>query len=197
MTPGTVGKWLYINALSGTFWRRRLLGASMGFIKYTVITTERTGEGRATLIRERSLDTVVDYHYRRKLTTEEKGAMPKRNRTRQRTDEFLALSLQAHQGGWSEERVAAEIEILLMKNPDLVDEAATNTARSEARLMAHPRLRPWIQNISDLAERIMAKEPAGTKKRYNHELRSICRHALEHPRGVGAALLGLESRLPN
>ena len=121
--------------------------------------------------------------------------MPKRNRTKQRPDEFVALSVQAHQGGWSEERVASEIEILLMKNPDLLDEAATNTARSEARLMAHPRLRPWIQKISDLVKRIMAEEPAGTKKRYNHELRNVCRQALEHPQGVGAALLELDSRL--
>jgi len=121
--------------------------------------------------------------------------MPKRNRTKQRPDEFVALSVQAHQGGWSADRVASEIEILLMKNADLLDEAATKTARSEARLMAHPRLRPWIQKISDLARRIMADEPAGTKKRYNHELRNMCRDALEHPQGVGAALVGFEAKL--
>ena len=114
--------------------------------------------------------------------------MPKRNRTQQRFDELFALAQQCHRAGLTETQSDDQFQSWVSQNPDLVDDKAITTARSEYRKMAHPRLSGSLPHIRALAQAIMDKEPAGTSLRFNHEFFKICRFARDHRVSVSAAL---------
>jgi hypothetical protein len=121
--------------------------------------------------------------------------MPKRNRTRSRLEQFYNLALASHQRGWPEQLTARELEILIDKNVDLVEEKAKQTARREFWAMANPQLNGFLEPLYRLAERKMADEPPGTKLRINHEVKNFCDRAVKHPIGPGGTLREIEAEL--
>jgi hypothetical protein len=141
------------------------------------------------------LDTtpVVDYMPLRNYREERVG---KRNRTQQRFDELYELAVRCHMNGWTDKMADDEFQCWAIKNPDLVDENAITTARSEFRKMAHPRLSASLPLVRALAQAIMDNEPPGTNRRFNHEFFKICRFARDHEVSVSAALRDYASHKP-
>lgn len=121
--------------------------------------------------------------------------MAKRVRTRLRFDEFYGLALVSHQQGWPSRRKEEELEILIEKNYDLGDVKAIKTAKDEFRTMAQPRLKDWLPVLRDLAEKRMGLEPAGTTKRFNHEMVKFCRRAGKDGRGPALAIKEIEDEV--
>lgn len=121
--------------------------------------------------------------------------MPKRNRSRTRTEEALSLAVTATQQGWKQDRVDNELEGLIARNSDLIDVKARNTFKSEFYKFANPRLNGYLLTISKLADRAIDAQEAGGKLRYNHELSKFCNRALKHPEGPGAAIKDIEAEL--
>ena len=119
--------------------------------------------------------------------------MPKRNRTKSRFSDMFHLAVSAHTNNWSNDRCEQEQEDLLAKNEDLLDERAKNTARSEFRVMADPKLSGLLPKIQALTEQVMDAEPPGTSRRFQHEFLNICRKVLKF--GVGAVAQEVEQRL--
>jgi hypothetical protein len=110
--------------------------------------------------------------------------MAKRSRTRSRFEEMYALAVTAHKNGWIAEQSAKELEELLARNPDLVDDGAKETARLEFRAMADPSLAGALPSIRAATERYMANKPAGTSARFHHEFLKRCR--LARKQGIAA-----------
>lgn len=121
--------------------------------------------------------------------------MPKRNRSRTRTEEAVCLAVIATQQGWKQDRVDNELEDLIARNPDLIDVKARKTFKSEFYKFADPKLSGYLLTISKLANRVIDAQEAGGKLRYNHELSKFCNRALKHPLGPGAAIKEIEAEL--
>ena len=121
--------------------------------------------------------------------------MGKRSRTQQRFDELYDLAMRCHSNGWTDRKADEEFQRWAAKNPDLVDQAAITTARSEYRKMAHPRLSGSLPQIRGLAQAIIDKQPPGTALRFNHEFFKICRLARDYPGAVLTALREISTRL--
>jgi hypothetical protein len=119
--------------------------------------------------------------------------MPKRNRTKSRFADMFHLAVSAHTNNWSADRCEQELEDLLAKNEDLLDERAKNTARSEFRVMADPKLSGSLPKIQALTDQVMDAEPPGTSRRFQHEFLNICRKVLKL--GVGAAVREVDQSL--
>jgi hypothetical protein len=103
------------------------------------------------------------------------------------------LAVSAHTNNWSADRCEQELEDLLAKNEDLLDERAKNTARSEFRVMADPKLSGSLPKIQALTDQVMDAEPPGTSRRFQHEFLNICRKVLKL--GVGAAVREVDQSL--
>lgn len=121
--------------------------------------------------------------------------MSKRTRTQQRWEELYCLAQQHHEFRWTELQSESKFQSWVATNPDLQSDHAIATALSEYRMMTHPRLSGWLPRIRELATQIMAKEPAATRRRFNHVFLQICRAARDHNASVAAALTELASRL--
>jgi hypothetical protein len=121
--------------------------------------------------------------------------MPKRKRTRTRTEEALSLAVTSTQQGWNRKRVSDELEGLIARNSDLIDEKSIETFRSEFYRFADPRLNGFLPKIDGLAKRKIDAQEAGGKLRYNHELSKFCKRALDHPMGPEVAIREIESEL--
>ena len=121
--------------------------------------------------------------------------MPKRNRSRTRTEEAISLAMTATQQGWTQKRVDQELDGLIARNPDLIDSKAIETFKIEFYKFANPRLSGYLSTISRLANRTIDAQKAGGKLRYNHELSKFCNRALKHPGGPGAAIREIEAEL--
>jgi hypothetical protein len=119
--------------------------------------------------------------------------MPKRNRTKSRLEDMYSLAVASHTNNWRHERTAGELEVLLAKNTDLLDEKARNVARDEFWDMADSALRGALPRIRQLTEQLMKLEPPGTKKRFQHEFLKICRKARKQ--GLHVAIRNVEERL--
>ncbi len=120
--------------------------------------------------------------------------MAKRNRTQQRFDELYSLAQQCHSAGWTRAQSDQAFESWIIRNPDLQDDKAIQTARSEYQKMSHPRLSGFLPAIRELAQDIMDNEPPGTTLRFNHEFFKICRIARDHPISVSAAIQGVAAQ---
>jgi hypothetical protein len=114
--------------------------------------------------------------------------MPKRLRTQQRWEELYNLAQYRHTAGLTDEESRLAFDAWVDKNPDLQDRRAIATAWAEYQKMAHPRLAGWLPRIKKLAQHIINNEPAGTKRRFNHEFSKICRFARDHKISVSAAI---------
>ena len=119
--------------------------------------------------------------------------MPKRNRTRTRTNEATALAITVNQQGWTEDRIENELATLVARNPDLVDIKSIETFKLEFRKFANPRLAGHLSKLVALASRRIDEQDAGGKLRYNHELSKFCNIALKHPKGPGIAIKEIEN----
>jgi hypothetical protein len=96
------------------------------------------------------------------------------------------LAVTAHTNNWSSEQVRQQREELIVRNHDLVDEKARETARREFDDIVNPGLAGALPAIHALTEKIMFLQPAGGSKRFQHEFLKICRRAKKV--GVAAAL---------
>ena len=121
--------------------------------------------------------------------------MPKRNRSRSRTDEAVYLALIAAQQGWPQNKVNDELQSLIARNLDLVAPNAIDTFKSEFNKFANPRLNGYLAVISRLAKKVCDAQKAGGKLRYNHELSKFCNRAIKHSGGPGAAIKEIEAEL--
>jgi hypothetical protein len=108
--------------------------------------------------------------------------MGKRARTSHRFEELYELAVTSQAENWRWPDTCAAIEEKLAHNQDLVDDKATETARDEARIMAHPRLRGQLAEVYDLTTQTMDAEPPGTNKRFNHVFVGICRRRIKGKR---------------
>ena len=66
--------------------------------------------------------------------------MAKRNRTKSRFEDMYALAVTSHNNSWPDNQTKKELEELLARNEDLVDDQAKDTARLKFHAMAEPRL---------------------------------------------------------
>ena len=114
--------------------------------------------------------------------------MPKRNLTNHRLDEAIRIATTAHQGGLTDDEVRDLIEAAIAGNPDLEKKGAKATARSEYELLAHARLRPYLLALYRVVKRTIDAQPPGGRLRLNHLMMTKARQALDHPKGVPAAL---------
>jgi hypothetical protein len=119
--------------------------------------------------------------------------MTKRNRTKLRFEGMYSLAVTSHINNWSEQKTVRELEEVLAKNADLVDEGAKNTARLEFSAMADSSLRGALPTIRCLTERLMDSKPPGAKQRFQHEFLKLCRQARKI--GVAAVKREVEQRL--
>jgi len=99
---------------------------------------------------------------------------------------MYALAVAAHTNGWKATQISKELEDLLARNEDLVDEKAKETARLEFRAMVDPCLSGALPAIRASTERYMASKLAGTSHRFQHEFLKKCRQARKL--GIAAAL---------
>src|SRR6185312_4437320 len=66
--------------------------------------------------------------------------MVKRNRSKSRFEDMYHLPVTAHTNNWSSEQVRQQREELIVRNHDLVDEKARETARREFDDIVNPGL---------------------------------------------------------
>lgn len=118
--------------------------------------------------------------------------MAKRNRTKSRFEDMYALAVTSHNNSWPDNQTKKELEELLARNEDLVDDQAKDTARLEFHAMADPRLAGALPAIRSSTERFMAGQPAGTSQRFQHEFLRRCRQARKL--GVASALHDTEQQ---
>jgi hypothetical protein len=119
--------------------------------------------------------------------------VPKRNRTKSRFEEMYSLAVTSHTNNWSDQKTERELEELLAKNDDLVDEGAKSTARLEFAAMADPRLRGALATIRAWTQRLMDSKPPGASQRFQHEFLKMCRQARKM--GVAETIREVEKRL--
>jgi hypothetical protein len=99
---------------------------------------------------------------------------------------MYALAVTAHKNNWTANQISKELDELLARNEDLVDDRAKETARLEFHAMADPSLAGVLPAIRASTERYMAAKPAGTSQRFQHEFLKRCRQARKL--GVAAVL---------
>jgi hypothetical protein len=121
----------------------------------------------------------------------------KRVRTSHRFETGYAIAVTSCQEGWSKVQRHRAIEAGLVNNEDLVEDKSVQQNRREWQRWSDPRLCGWHTRLRDYAERLKAAEPAGSNERLNHIFDRLCKEALEHPKGIEAALdaIGRRSRL--
>jgi len=112
--------------------------------------------------------------------------VPKRNRSKSRFEDSYSLAQARQINNWSDKQARKELDELLAKNVDLVEERSRETFRREFWEMADPALKGALPSILAHTKRIMETEPSGTKKRFQHEFLKTCR--LAKRMGISAAL---------
>jgi len=114
--------------------------------------------------------------------------MAKRSRTNHRLLDLRELAERSHAEGWTPERRQREFTRWQMGNPDLRDPTGIATARSEFNLLANPRLAGALPSLWGIVESKLAREPAGSRLRFHHELMTLCRQVLRHDDSVATAI---------
>jgi hypothetical protein len=120
--------------------------------------------------------------------TTQRDAMPKRRRTNHRIEVSMRIATTALSDGLTDSQVDDLIEVDIANNPDLEEEKAKAEARYEYGLLLHVRMRPHLLPLYRAAKKIIDAQPPGGKLRLNHLMMAKARLALNHPKGVAAAL---------